>query len=306
MNGALKFLFLVVLAYFAIPLSFGISSRPAKAGLIPGAFPNAVVALGSTTIPGQPIPQWFTEGTGILYGYLVQNDPNPARRKYEVYLVTNRHVIEEHQGANISVRLNPTNSSMPARTFDLPIRDASGKSSWFFHPDPNIDIAAIQLNGQILRDQGLLDVFFANDIFGANKKKLRELDIMAGDGVFVLGFPMNLTGAQRNYVIARQGCIARISDMLDGTDQSYLIDAFIFPGNSGSPVVLRPEITSIQGTKPQTTAYLIGIVRSYIPYTDVAISIQTKRPRISFEENSGLAEVLPLDYIDEAIKAKYH
>jgi hypothetical protein len=91
--------------------------------------------------------------------------------------------------------------------------------------------------------------------------------------------------------------------MLDGASPSFLVDAFIFPGNSGSPVILRPEITSISGTPPQNVAYLIGIVRSYLPYADLAISPQTHRPRVSFEENSGLAEVLPTDYIDEAITA---
>ncbi|MGB9486715.1 MAG: serine protease, partial [Terriglobia bacterium] len=82
---------------------------------------------------------------------------------------------------------------------------------------------------------------------------------------------------------------------------SFLVDTFIFPGNSGSPVILRPEITSISGTPPQNVAYLIGIVRSYLPYADFAVSQQTHHLRISFEENSGLAEVLPTDYIDGAI-----
>jgi hypothetical protein len=114
---------------------------------------------------------------------------------------------------------------------------------------------------------------------------------------------MNLAGAQKNYVIVRQGCIARISDMIDGTSASFLLDAFIFPGNSGGPVILKPEMTAIGGTKAQANAFLIGIVRAYQPYSDIAVSQQTKQPRVIFQENSGLAEVLPIDYVDEAIRS---
>ena len=73
----------------------------------------------------------------------------------------------------------------------------------------------------------------------------------AGDGVFVLGFPMNLAGVQRNHVIARQGVIARVSEMLDGASQTFMIDSFVFPGNSGGPVVLKPDVAAIGETKAQ-------------------------------------------------------
>ena len=83
---------------------------------------------------------------------------------------------------------------------------------------------------------------------------------------------------------------------------TFLLDSFIFPGNSGGPVVSKPELVSIQGAKPAITqAYLIGVVQGFRPYIDVAISSQTKRPRVTFEENSGLAEVIPAEYIQETI-----
>jgi S1-C subfamily serine protease len=61
-----------------------------------------------------------------------------SKRTYEIYLVTNKHVIEEHAADQISVRLNPLNAGTAAQTFQL------NKSAWFFHPNPEIDIAAIQ------------------------------------------------------------------------------------------------------------------------------------------------------------------
>jgi hypothetical protein len=91
--------------------------------------------------------------------------------------------------------------------------------------------------------------------------------------------------------------------MIDGASPSFLLDSFVFPGNSGGPVVLKPEFLSIQGTKAVSQAYFIGVVTSYQTYQEAAVSPQTKRTRVIFEENSGLAEVLPPDYIEETIKA---
>jgi hypothetical protein len=126
-----------------------------------------------------------------------------------------------------------------------------------------------------------------------------------GDGVFVLGFPMGMSGLLRNYVIVRQGSVARIAELMDGAADYFLIDSLIYPGNSGGPVMLRPEgiFSSIEGANTNNNAYLIGIVIEYIPYIDEAVSMQTGRPRITFEEHSGLGKILPVDYIHDAVLA---
>jgi hypothetical protein len=53
---------------------------------------------------------------------------------------------------------------------------------------------------------------------------------------------------------------------------------------------------------------LIGVVSSFQTYQEVAVRQQTSRPRIIFEENAGLANVVPVDQINvaiaEAVKAK--
>ena len=49
---------------------------------------------------------------------------------------------------------------------------------------------------------------------------------------------------------------------------------------------------------------LVGIIGSYLPYLDVAISEQTKRPRVVFEENTGLSKVWSTSLISEIISSK--
>jgi hypothetical protein len=63
------------------------------------------------------------------------------------------------------------------------------------------------------------------------------------------------------------------------------------------PVILKREIVSIQGTQAYAKAALLGVVLSYGSYVDTVVSQQIKHARITFEENSGLAEVLPIDFI---------
>jgi len=127
--------------------------------------------------------------------------------------------------------------------------------------------------------------------------------VTEGDGVFVLGFPMGLVGSHRNAVTVRSGTIATIRPLLAGTETDFVIDALVFPGNSGGPVVLKPELFAIDGTKANNKASLIGIVHSYVSYREVAVSAQTREPRIVFMENSGLARVHPVDYVNNVVDA---
>jgi hypothetical protein len=45
----------------------------------------------------------------------------------------------------------------------------------------------------------------------------------------------------------------------------------------------------------------VGLVGEYIPYQDIAISPQTGRRRVLFEENTGLTRVWSTDHLRELI-----
>ena len=275
---------------FCCAVLLALASMDVHAALVPPFFIDAVVAIGS----GRD-SKWSTDGSGFFYGYLVKDDPDPLKRLYEVFLVTNRHVIGTRD--QVSVRLNHKDVFGQGEVFDIP------RISWFVHPDSSVDLAAARVNWQFLMDRGIDVKFFANDIHAADTAKMKDLGVSAGDAIFVLGFPMNLAGTQRNFVIVRPGAIARISDFMASVSPTLLVDSHVFPGNSGGPVVLQPCALSIDGTKGSQAAYLLGVVQNFIPYIDVAISPLTQRARVTFEENSGLSEVVPVSRINEAIKA---
>jgi len=188
----------------------------------------------------------------------------------------------------------------PPRQFDVGPTTDVHELPWVFHPTPEIDVAVLPVNIEMLKASAVRFAFFVDDRHVLTREGARTGGVSEGDRVYVLGFPMGLVGEARNYVIGRQGCIARVRDVLAGESTEFLVDASVFPGNSGGPVVTTPELSSITGTVASPAAHLIGIV-SYIPYQDFAISQQTGRRRIVFDENSGLASVVPYDFIAEAI-----
>lgn len=223
-----------------------------------------------------------------------------GKKSYRVFLVTNRHVFENERKA--FVRFNPEGSD-PAREYNLDLIDNVGTRLWLPHPDKEVDVAVIGINVALLREHSIKFAWFRNDQHALDRKGAASKGVSEGDSVFVLGFPLGLVGEGRNFVVTRQGVVARVRDCIEGLRKEFLIDCSIFPGNSGGPVVTRPEIVSIRGTEAVKAAHLLGIVAGYVPYRDVAISSQTKQPRIVFEENSGLASVFPLDYVDDVIRA---
>jgi hypothetical protein len=258
--------------------------------LIPPVFLDCVVAIGLEHKESEAV--WVA--SGFLYGDSI-GKAQDGRPGYQVYLVTNRHVLEGN--AQIHLRFNPV-EDQAARQYIIDILDSDGKPKWMAHQNHGIDLAIVPVNAQRLQAEGIRFSCFYSDRDCANTRKMTELGITEGDFVYVLGFPMGLIGGKRNFVIARGGIIARVRDTLAHFSDEFLIDTFIFPGNSGGPVISKPELLSIRGTKSQSAAYLIGVVTGYIPYKEVAISQQTREPRVIFEENSGLAAVHPIDSVE--------
>lgn len=199
------------------------------------------------------------------------------------------------------LRFNPPPGG-PGRLYNFDLVDADGANTWHSHPDPDIDIAVAPIGVSLLREHGMQFSYFKSNSQILDRDGCIAAGLSEGDGVFVLGFPLGDAGTDRNYAVVRHGIVARIRDYLAQESKTLLIDSSVFPGNSGGPVITRPEVLAVAGTPPYARASLIGVVSEYVAYTDVAISAQTRRPRVSFEENTGLSRVVPISYARDAIE----
>lgn len=263
--------------------------------LLPLFFLDAVVAIGVGDDPAKR--NW--SGTGFLYGVLDRNS-DEKNKSYFVSLVTNKHVLDGH--AKVWIKFN-TVSGSGSQDFDAKLRATNGRELWIRHPDDAVDLGAIFINAKFLQSRNMRFNYFRDDDHTYTVAQLKSEGVTEGDGVYVLGYPMGLVDSRWQSAICRLGCIARIQDVIATGTGDFLIDASVFPGNSGGPVVLQVESMAITGTKSVSKANLIGVVQSYLPYQDVAVSRQTGRPRITFDENSGLTPVIPVDRINELMVA---
>lgn len=234
--------------------------------------------------------------SAFLFGAKIDLQDEKGKQRYLPFLVTNKHVFEKRK--EVYLRFNAAESY---KTYLTNLIDESGKKTWFNHADTTVDLAILPLKGKIFGRDKINYFLFTDDNYIFLSSDFEKNGISSGDGVFVLGFPMGLRGEDKNQAIVRRGIISRYDDETFRKNYFY-IDAPAYPGNSGGPVITKPELIAIEGTKSVSQSKLIGVVSEGLTYTDVAISAQTGRARISFEEQTGLVKVVPVDAIVDIIK----
>lgn len=234
--------------------------------------------------------------TGFLVGFLVQGDPDPTKRTYRIFLLTNRHVFDGFD--KLWVRFDKKDGKGTTR-FPIQLK-VDSEIKWLAHKNINVDVAMMTINPQFLNDNGV-DWLFINEEIIAYPEKFSEIGIELGDEVFLIGFPLGLSGKVQNYALVRGGTIARIDEEIIKSAKSFLIDGSVFPGNSGGPVLLKPESLYLGNTKAVNSIYLIGVVSGYKLYKEPLYSHQSNPPSVSAIaiENSGLAVIVPMNFAKE-------
>jgi S1-C subfamily serine protease len=263
----------------------------------PNKYLNSVVAIGSSNLIGK---DWH--GSGFLYG--IKFDDVEDQSKYVVYLVTNRHVLDDQ--SKIFIKFNPDSNENCEHEIDLILEEndiIENHKIWTSHPNKDIDIAVLALSFDDIKGKFPHISFLDNDIT-LNIDEMQENNVSIGNSVYVAGFPMSILEDQENAPIIRSGIIAQLHNLYQELTNEFIIDVFIFPNNSGSPVFLsyNANANGDENGVKHSNVNLVGIVHSYYTYRDVAVSPQTLQERVIFEENSGLGAVHPVDLIEETIK----
>jgi len=214
-------------------------------------------------------------GTGFLVEYETAN-----------VLLTCRHVVFDARTdklRDIVFAHNSKTGSVVRRAHS----DIQKGLDWVFHPSEAVDLAATLFGYDPLAEEPLR---IGPDLWAPTT------EVEEGEDLLYLGFPLGIRQADKIRPVVRSGVVALI---LPG--ENLLMDASVSPGNSGSPVFLKPSIIDWK-TKSLGTispAKLLGMVTASLQVPEVATSEITGRPRVIFEENSGLAAVVGCRYFDE-------
>lgn len=256
--------------------------------IIPDHYLNAVVSIG---IGDKGPIRWI--GTGF---FVTRSIEDPTRGK--PYLVSNKHVFGSCD--KVVIRMKESGKdSLKNMTADLV--DNTGKPLFLTHDQDDVDIAVLPLNADVINNNNLEFPCFNIDEQAMSSSELRDNGVDEGSIIYMLGFPMGLVNQKSNLPLCRLGCIARMSETQINEEHNILVDIQNFPGNSGSPIILRPEFISVNKTKSLNKSVLVGIIHSYIPYRENLINSQTGQVVEIKSENSGIANVHPVEYIREII-----
>jgi hypothetical protein len=243
---------------------------------------KTVVFLGKIDHEGKP--QFYA--TGFLVS--VQNI---------YHLLTAKHVVVDMKTSELKDdEILAFFNSQDGGIASLSIKDIkrSFGVNWIFHQNAEVDIAIIPFGLDPQKD----DVKVIPDNLFLLPDSLFELY-----DVFFLSYQPGVKFQKRVAPIIRGGTISIINE-----DKTFHVDASAFPGNSGSPVFLKPspirfDDKGISIGGDQLGGKFVGIIGEYIPYQELAISTQTGRPRVIFEENTGLSKVWSVTFIGEILKS---
>lgn len=268
--------------------------------LIPPHYLNTVISIEIENLDNLGALQKRSIATGFMVGNPT-GESNEEGPLYRLSIVTNRHVFQNPKTKELlkEVLFKFNTLENKSHYFKAELLNNDGTQIWLMYKDEKVDLAVLPINADVIKEAKINYYFFIErDLLFA--KEFQDKHISTGDGLFVLGFPMGINGKTRNSVIVRQGIIARVDDELLH-EGFYYIDAAAFPGNSGGPVIHKPEVVAIDGTQSNSSAGSIGVISSGETYSDIAISQQTGVAKIVFTEQTGLVRVVPTELIFEII-----
>ncbi len=183
---------------------------------------DTVVSIEQLAPQKQPDGTIRMVPTSFETGFIVQ-----TKNKHLV-LVTARHVVtdvvdsKQQPRKNLHYRINQQEGPAYLLT-DLQLEE-NGRGNWFL--STTHDLACRFLEWEKTSKFRAI----------TQGKFLPKIKLQTGANLLVLGFPLGLRSEEHPNPIARKGMVAR-ADRGD-----LLADAFVFPGNSGGPVLYEPPI----------------------------------------------------------------
>jgi len=212
--------------------------------------------------------------------------------KGHIFLVTNVHAIPpEGSTKNMSIRvMTKSGETVVVKSLEVPVLGTDGKylPTVKLHPKKGFDVTAINITESVVKEH-IEAAWIPYDLL-ATKDKLKAEGITVGDEIFLLGYPDAIYDPRNVHPILREGVIASVptedyafNDALKKRyslpDQisGFLIDANVFPGSSGSLVILKQQATTIGShgetivSRAKKIPYVLGIVSGSIPIIDVAL-----------------------------------
>lgn len=192
----------------------------------------------------------ITSGTAFLLGFT-------GGDKSERYLITCQHVIEGSK--RVVLHFLEDFSGNGKKVSRIPVTLEPPEDYFSYIGDKNIDLACCNIS----RIEGLLKsanrkpyYFLFHDGQFPDEKQVAQLDSV--EDVYYFGYPKGVYDKLNFTPIARRGITASPYRLDFDGRPCFIIDGQIYPGSSGSPVVLvQRRIQEVDGVIKQTADRII-------------------------------------------------
>lgn len=244
------------------------------------------------------VSRGVSTGTGFVVNYQTPGGYIPI-------LITNKHVLGDF--SDVTFRMVASENGAPSqRATQITVSGIVPGQTWVGHPDSKVDIAVMPF-GEVMTAMancGAAPYFRA---FGPEnfltQDQAEELDGI--EQVLFVGYPNGLFDTASWMPIVRRGQTATpIYNDYRG-QPSFLIDASVFPGSSGSPVVIYDRgmyVTRSGATTIGSRFYLAGIVAAVHTREVLGQIILTQgNPAAAFSDMIDLGIVYKAGAIQETV-----
>lgn len=194
-------------------------------------------------------------GTGFVFSHEL------GEQRQALFIVTCRHVINGFANASFSFVESKDDKPNLGEKCEVTVPDL--QSFAFYDPDPKVDVALIPL-------VPIIRYFEANGkkpFFRSLSKELvptadQAEELSAIQPVVFVGYPSGMRDEKNLLPIARRGFTASPYVVDFNGLPLFLIDASVFPGSSGSPVMVLDQgaYASKHGLSMGSRAHFLGLV----------------------------------------------
>lgn len=212
-------------------------------------------------------------GTGFIFNYEVEGQAQPPYKAPEIpFIVTCRHVVDGSASATFSFVQEKDGKPNLGQKCEVTVPDL--QHLVFYNPDPKIDVALIPL-APILRyfeGTGQKPFYVHLDKNLVPDKNASE-DLSAIQSIVFIGYPYGIHDEVNLLPIARRGFTASPYVVDYNRLPLFLIDANVYPGSSGSPVMVLDQgsYASHGGIAAGSRTYFLGLVDQAYIHTEEGV-----------------------------------